>query len=83
MIDGIDELTNGEIYGRFFHFWPARDVNIRTWLGDWMKKGMAQKCHFNLHWKMLALQDTNIVSNYHGGSPGPPEAFQVYLKSTH
>ncbi len=38
LIDGIEDLTGGEIFGRFFHFWPPRDVHLHTWLAEWMKK---------------------------------------------
>ena len=40
LIDGIDELTNGDIYGRFFHFWPPREIELKKWLAAWMKKGL-------------------------------------------
>ena len=39
LIDGIDELTSGDIYGRFFHFWPPREIELKKWLAVWMKKG--------------------------------------------
>jgi hypothetical protein len=33
-------MTKGTIRGRFFHFYPARKVEILKWLGYWMRKGM-------------------------------------------
>ena len=36
-------MTRGAIKGRFFHFYPQRDVEILKWLGYWMKKGKKKK----------------------------------------
>lgn len=39
LIEGIHGLTRGTIQGRFFHFYPARKVELLKWLGGWIKKG--------------------------------------------
>ena len=39
LVEGVASVTRGAIKGRFFHFYPQRDVEILKWLGYWMKKG--------------------------------------------
>ena len=39
LVDGVATVTRGTIKGRFFHFYPQRDVELLKWLGHWMKKG--------------------------------------------
>ncbi len=39
LIDGIDSLSEGAVYGRFFHFSPEREVDLRQWLTHWIEKG--------------------------------------------
>ena len=39
LIAGIRELTGGAIEGRFFHFYPPRDVNLHSWLAQWIRRG--------------------------------------------
>ena len=39
LVDGVSTVTRGAIKGRFFHFYPKRDVDLLKWLGHWMKKG--------------------------------------------
>ena len=39
LVEGVASVTRGAIKGRFFHFYPQRDVEILKWLGHWMKKG--------------------------------------------
>lgn len=38
-MSGVEKVTEGKIVGRFFHFFPRRDVCVRQWLAKWMKKG--------------------------------------------
>ena len=39
LVEGVAGVTRGAIKGRFFHFYPQRDVELMKWLGHWMKKG--------------------------------------------
>ena len=39
IIDGIEEISNGNITGRFFHFYPERDMDICSWLKTWLLRG--------------------------------------------
>ncbi|CAG2240791.1 unnamed protein product [Mytilus edulis] len=48
LIDGITKLTKGTIKGRFFHFYPARKVQLLKWLGYWMRKGAVPLATLNL-----------------------------------
>ncbi|XP_041376146.1 uncharacterized protein LOC121388732 [Gigantopelta aegis] len=48
LLHGIESLTDGKIRGRFFHFWPPRDINLLQWLGQWMKKGAVPFVTLNL-----------------------------------
>ncbi|GAB1600768.1 uncharacterized protein LOC115209365 isoform X1 [Argonauta hians] len=38
LIHFVESLTNGAIKGRFFDFYPPRDVHVLKWLGEWIKK---------------------------------------------
>ncbi|CAI9716414.1 Hypothetical predicted protein [Octopus vulgaris] len=38
LIKFVESLTNGTIKGRFFDFYPPRDVQVLKWLGEWIKK---------------------------------------------
>lgn len=39
LIEGLTELSNGQIYARFFHMHPERVVNISRWLSFWLQHG--------------------------------------------
>ncbi|KAL3859603.1 hypothetical protein ACJMK2_009817 [Sinanodonta woodiana] len=48
LLEGIEKLTRGAIKGRFFHFYPPRDVQLLKWLGYWIKKGAVPIATLNL-----------------------------------
>lgn len=48
LVDGVREVTRGAIQGRFFHFYPPREINLLKWLGHWMKKGAVPVATLNL-----------------------------------
>ncbi|XP_050399662.2 uncharacterized protein LOC126816899 isoform X1 [Patella vulgata] len=48
LLQGVETLTRGKLRGRFFKFWPARDVHLVKWLGHWMKKGAVPLATLNL-----------------------------------
>jgi len=39
LLSGVERLTKGEIRGRFFQLWAPRNVQLLTWLSQWMKRG--------------------------------------------
>lgn len=56
LIDGVHRLTDGKIYGRFFHFYPSCTVNLAKWLGRWIKKGAVPVATLNLQCGIQAGQ---------------------------
>lgn len=48
LVDGVAAVTRGAIRGRFFHFYPPREVELLKWLGHWMKKGAVPVATLNL-----------------------------------
>ena len=48
LIAGVSSLTNGRIVGRFFSFFPARDVDLRAWLTAWIRLGAVPTMTLNL-----------------------------------
>lgn len=48
LVNGVASITRGAIMGRFFHFYPQRDVELLKWLGYWMKKGAVPVATLNL-----------------------------------
>ena len=39
LTDGMSRITQGAVIGRFFCTYPARNFDIRNWLGYWIKQG--------------------------------------------
>ena len=39
LIENIQNVTSGKVTGRFFAFYPPREVSILNWLSNWIKKG--------------------------------------------
>ncbi|XP_045191868.2 uncharacterized protein LOC123548568 [Mercenaria mercenaria] len=48
LVDGVTSVTRGAIRGRFFHFYPPREIELLKWLGHWMKKGAVPVATLNL-----------------------------------
>ncbi|XP_064599138.1 uncharacterized protein LOC135465742 [Liolophura sinensis] len=48
LIEGVVQLTKGEVIGRFFQFYPPRDVELLKWLAYWIKKGAVPIATLNL-----------------------------------
>lgn len=40
LIKNIERSSDGNITGRHFSFYPARDINLAKWLANWMRKGV-------------------------------------------
>jgi len=53
LIRGIENVSQGEISGRFFSFHPPREVCLRHWLIYWMKKGCVP---------VLTLNEASLVT---------------------
>ena len=51
-------LTNGEVYGRFFSFFPERQVSLLHWLAHWLSKGVVPVATLNLQNGLLAPGQT-------------------------
>ncbi|CAG5130221.1 unnamed protein product [Candidula unifasciata] len=45
---GVEKLSGGAVGGRFFHFWPPRNVKLLQWLAYWMKRGAIPIATLNL-----------------------------------
>lgn len=39
IINGIKRLSKNEVDGKFFHFFPERDVDVTSWLKKWIHLG--------------------------------------------
>ncbi|XP_070575087.1 uncharacterized protein [Ptychodera flava] len=48
LIQSVSELTEGKVYGRFFPFYPKRNVDLKEWLAYWMRKGVVPMATLNL-----------------------------------
>jgi hypothetical protein len=58
LIDSMTTLTNGEIYSRFFSFYPERQVSLSHWLAHWLGKGVVPVATLNLQNGLLAPGQT-------------------------
>ncbi|GLV39821.1 hypothetical protein CBL_08113 [Carabus blaptoides fortunei] len=48
IIQGLNKITNGQVYARFFHMYPERYINLSQWLSYWIKKGAIPIATLNL-----------------------------------
>ncbi|GJQ78325.1 hypothetical protein Trydic_g22160 [Trypoxylus dichotomus] len=48
IIDCLHKVTDGQVYARFFHMYPERVVNLRSWLVFWISKGAVPIATLNL-----------------------------------
>lgn len=48
LIDGLDKLSDGRIYARFFAMYPERVVNLNMWLSFWIENGAVPIATLNL-----------------------------------
>ncbi|XP_063238405.1 uncharacterized protein LOC134539953 [Bacillus rossius redtenbacheri] len=48
IIRGLEEASEGQLYARFFPFYPQRDVSLCRWLVNWMRKGAVPVATLNL-----------------------------------
>ncbi|XP_005094694.1 uncharacterized protein LOC101850074 isoform X2 [Aplysia californica] len=48
LMAGVEQLSQGEVGGRFFHFWPPRKVKLLQWLAYWMNRGAIPMATLNL-----------------------------------
>jgi len=58
LIDSMTTLTDGEIYSRFFSFYPERQVSLSHWLAHWLGKGVVPVATLNLQNGLLAPGQT-------------------------
>lgn len=43
LIENIERASDFKITGRFFSFFPQRDINLSEWLAKWISKGKLAK----------------------------------------
>lgn len=48
VIRGVQQASEGRVYGRFFHTFPRRRVCLCDWLSGWMKRGAVPMLTLNL-----------------------------------
>lgn len=48
IIQGLNKISNGQVYARFFHMYPERYINLSQWLSYWIKKGAIPIATLNL-----------------------------------
>ncbi|XP_034033053.1 uncharacterized protein LOC117516230 isoform X2 [Thalassophryne amazonica] len=48
LIAGAQEASDGKVTGRFFHFYPRRQVRLVPWLARWIKKGAVPVATMNM-----------------------------------
>lgn len=48
IINCLHKVTDGQVYARFFHMYPERVVNLRSWLAFWISKGAVPIATLNL-----------------------------------
>ena len=48
LIDSMEKLTEGQIKGRFFSFYPERNVSLLHWLAKWIQRGAVPILTINL-----------------------------------
>uniref|UniRef100_T1ISC1 Uncharacterized protein n=1 Tax=Strigamia maritima TaxID=126957 RepID=T1ISC1_STRMM len=63
LIKGVEKITKGEVFGRFFAMYPARDIQILAWLSSWIKKGAVPIATLNLQCGLSAGQ--SIPDSWH------------------
>ena len=58
LIESMDVLSKGQIYGRFFHMFPKRKCKLLSWLSDWIKKGVVPIATLNCQRKEVRSGQT-------------------------
>lgn len=48
LIESVERISDGQIYGRFFHMYPTRKFNLTRWLRDWINLGAVPVATLNL-----------------------------------
>ncbi|XP_048406006.1 uncharacterized protein LOC125461362 isoform X1 [Stegostoma tigrinum] len=48
LIEGAEKASEGRVIGRFFSFYPERNVDLTAWLASWMKKGAIAVATMNM-----------------------------------
>ena len=48
LIESVDRLSSGQIYGRFFAMFPRRKFHLTRWLRDWINLGAVPLATLNL-----------------------------------
>ena len=56
LIDSMHKITEGQVQGRFFSFYPERQVSLLSWLASWLKKGAVPIATLNMQKGLLPGQ---------------------------
>lgn len=48
IISSLEELTENQLYARFFHTYPERYINLSLWLSHWIELGAVPIATLNL-----------------------------------
>lgn len=57
LVNGLNVLSEGQIYARFFHMYPERVVNLNEWLQFWISHGAVPIATLNLQKTHGAIPD--------------------------
>lgn len=48
LIESMSQITEGQVCGRFFSFYPERKVSLSHWLAHWLNLGAVPVATLNL-----------------------------------
>lgn len=65
LIDSMNDITEGQIKGRFFDFYPERHVSLLHWLAKWIRRGAVPVLTINLQKGFDWLPGQNIPDSWH------------------
>ena len=63
LIKGLNKLSQGNVIGRFFHMFPARDFDLSIWLKYWLSNGGIPLATLNC--QKVRLSDGTIPDAWH------------------
>ena len=66
LIENIESVTQNKISGRFFSFYPQRDINLTQWLIYWINKGFSSLAIYSL---ILEINLCILFFNFQGAVP--------------
>ncbi|XP_005986799.1 uncharacterized protein LOC102360780 isoform X2 [Latimeria chalumnae] len=58
LIEGAEKSSSGEVVGKFFSFYPERNVSLTKWLATWIQKGAIPVATMNMQ---LAVPESEEI----------------------